>query len=287
MFGKSTIIAAVAAICLALTGCTNPLQTARYEKALAPMVNQPLEGFELTDTVEPVCGIDYCEPNISYTFTKNGNPDSKADFCKKLIAWVKGFGADSWPAGDDFIAMPLEGHEAAAQFACVGGSTSFLGYNGDVRWWVVAGPTSYQLSTVMNREGNGLSDDRMLPRTWEEARADLFAGTRLNMDILSAIETYRIVNPDADPTSKRTIEAALARVELDPATKLVFDENGKVKYIDIPADDILLERCLNIGEYDPEYFGVISPGEGFLSAWLNPEEEIVDEFGYLTSGSCK
>lgn len=287
MFAKRIItLITTALLASSISGCVNPLDTAKFESALASLKESPLEGFKLSDTRKPTCGIDYCEPNPGYTFTNQGTPDSLPVFCQKLIDWVTKNGADSWIAGEDFIAMPLEGHQGAAQVACVGGITSFVGSTNDIRWWVVGNPTSYEISTVMNRDGKTVNDDRMLPHTWEEARGLLMDGTRLTMDLLSAIETYRIKNPDADPSSVKTIEEAIKGIELDPATKIITDKNGKAHYLNLPADDIFLERCLNIKPFDQEFFGVISPGEGFLPMWITPEEEPQDQFGYSTSGAC-
>ncbi|MFM2024833.1 MAG: hypothetical protein RLZZ56_846 [Actinomycetota bacterium] len=281
--------AAIVALCLTLSGCVNPLDTLKFDSALAQLRELPVEGFEETGSRKPTCGIDYCEPNPAYTFTSTGTDDSWPVFCQKMIKWVVESGGDSWLAGDDFIALPIKGYEDAAQFSCVGRNTSFVGSKDGIRWWVVGGPDSYELSTVMSKGdyGSGVVDDRMLPHTWDEGIALLLDGTKLTMEILSAIETYRTENPSEDPTSVKTIEKALNGVDFEPKDHVITDENGKAHYIYIPADGVYMERCLNITPYDPEYFGAPNPKTGFLANSNDPTGPRPDQFGYVTSGPCQ
>ena len=287
MLAKKTIAILISALAVtSLSGCLNPIQGAQYEAALSDLKANPLEDFKQSAYSKPTCGIDYCEPNPGYTFAKNGAPDTWPVFCQKQITWLKKMGADSWLAGEEAIAMPLEGHEDSAQVACVAGNTSFLGTTDGIRWHVVAGPTAYDIRTVMSREGQGPEDERFLPHTWDEAKKLLMDGARNTMNILSAIASYRLDHPTEDPSSTKTIKAALKDLDIDPGIKIIKDNEGKAHYLDIPADDVFLEFCLNISPFDPEYFGTPSPRDGFLSIWQPTESATVNQFGYSVSGAC-
>lgn len=284
MFVKITISAL--ALALTLTGCTNPVLSAKLSNATAEMLTSPLEGYELTSTVEPVCGFDYCEPNYTYQLTSSSDTDDRTAFCKKMIDWATKFGGDSWFFDPEFIALPIEGHEDAALFACFGvDGFNIVGTSKGVRWQLNGSPGQLQLSTVMNREGN-LDDSRLAFHTWDEGKSLLFDGTRLNMDLLSAIEKYRTANPKADPVSESTIKAALKDITLPEGIKFVKDKNGDVHYIDLPADDVLLQRCLNIKPFDETYFKMPKPKDGFTTFYIM-EGEPVDQFAYVTADACK
>ncbi len=284
MFRRNFIRPAVviAALSVALSGCANPFVSNANEQALADMKSNTMEGFTLVGTTEPVCGIDYCNTNWAYDFANESPNENQAGYCTRVISWAKEHGADSWLADGDYVAMPIEGHEGAAQFACVGGlNYSLLGSTGNVRWWVSGGPAHYQIATIMN-PGGAIDDERMVFHTWDEARDLLIDESRHISDLLSAIETYRIDNPQADPSSITTIEAALKPLELDPATTIIEDKGGKAHYLILPAGQFMLELCINITPYDPEYFGAPNPGNGFIPLYLAEDAETIDEFGYFS-----
>lgn len=283
---KSLALATTAIAIIALTGCSNPAQTAKYQDALSAMVESPLEGYELSTTDEPTCGFDYCNPNFTYIFTSSTKED-QAPFCAAMIDWAAKSGADSWFYDPEYIALPLKGHEGAALYACFGGNQfNLAGTTKGIRWTVNGTPGQIVLSSIMNREG-GLDDDRMKPHTWDEGRALLFEGDRLNMDILSAIETYRTENPKANHSSTETIMKALKGIDLPDGFRVVNDSMGKAHYLEIPADDVMLERCINITPFDENFFGFPNPKSGFTVLYILDGNPATDQFGYTYSGKCK
>lgn len=286
MFAKRIISAIVAlSAVLAVAGCTNPLQSKHIADAMSQMVSSPLEGYRLDQTVEPTCGIDYCNANYNYIFTSS-DKDDKSTFCKKMFDWATKFGADSWYFDPEYIALPIKDYEGAAMYACFGGNQfNLAGTSDGIRWTLSGAPGQLLLGSLMNREG-GLDDDRMKFHNWDEGRALLFEGTRLNMDILSAIETFRTQNPKLDPSSPSTIDKALKGVELPVGVKLIKDKAGQVHYLDIPADDVLLQRCINIKPFDETYFGFPNPKSGFTTLYILEGAPVIDEFGYTKTDAC-
>ena len=283
---RALAIATSAIAMLALAGCSNPAQTAKYQDALSEMVASPPDGYTLLQTDDPTCGFDYCNPNYTYLFS---SPDkaAQAPFCAAMIDWATKSGADSWFYDPEYIALPLKGHEGAALYACFGGNQfNLAGTTKGIRWTVNGSPGQIVLSSIMNREG-GLDDDRMKPHTWDEGRALLFEGDRLNMDILSAIETYRTEHPNENPSSLKTIEKATKGLTLPIGLKFIQDKSGKVHYLNIPADDVMLERCINITPFDEKYFGFPNPKTGFTVLYIFDGNPVIDQFGYTYSGKCK
>lgn len=287
MSAKRTIAVLTAALTLlVLTGCTNPALSRKLSDATSKMVASPPEGYKLSETSEPTCGIDYCDANFTYIF-RSSSTESKAPFCASMIEWASKWGADSWFYDPEYIALPIEGHSGAALYSCFGGNQfSLAGTTKGVRWTVMGTPGQIVLSTIMNRDGN-LDDDRMKPHTWDEGRALLFDGDRLQMDILSAIETYRTEHPNENPSSMETIKKATRALKLPSDIKFKKDKSGKVHYLNIPADDVMLEACINITPFDESYFGFPNPKVGFTQLYLMEGESVIDQFGYSANGKCK
>lgn len=274
----------IAASALTTTGCTNPVTTGQYKAALEQIKNHPLEGFTLSETREPVAGIDYSNPNPSYVFTSEST-DDQATFCTKLIPWAQKYGADSWLVDPEYVAMPIEGRESLAQMNCIGGNQfSIVGSTKDVRWWIQGSPQRIEISTVMSQEG-GLDDQRMVSHTWDEAIKQINPDYKLRMDILSAVETYRLAHPKEDPSSVATITKAIANSE--PKPTIVKDAKNKAHYLDVPAGDYMAQLCINITPYDEKYFLAPNPGEGFFLLFNPSDQPQIDEFAYSTTDPCQ
>jgi hypothetical protein len=253
------------------------------------LAKTPIPGFKVSNINrgDVVCfPMSYCNSGASVTFTATKQFGSRAEFCEELIAWAPSAGADSWSFNPEYQAMPIKGHEGAAQYSCIGGSLSALiGTTKGVRWMLEGGLEMLQAITVS--DGTAEAEDRnLLPRSWELSMTSISPGSRLNMKVLDAIETYRLANPSADPSTKKTFELALKDVELPAGSKLVEDESGKIHYLYIPTDEYLTERCINVTPFDPEYFQMESPGTGFFILPLVDGEEVIDEFGYTSFATC-
>jgi hypothetical protein len=267
---------------LALTGCSNPIVVNNNKAAVQPMVEAPMEGFTLSETIEPTCGFDYCNVNPTYVFTSNSNTASNQDFCGQLMKWGQGFGVDSWLFDPEFISIPLKDHEASYQVACsLGGATLLGSSENGVRWLLSGSPSEYQITTLMNREG-GIDDDRVKYHDWAEAVGLLSDGFKLNLAALDAVNTYRSENPNADPSSEETITNAIK--DVDAKIELVKDSTGKVTHLRIPPDGYLLERCINIKPFNEDFFKVKNPIIGIFSTYQTEDVPKTDEFS--ASGEC-
>ena len=282
-------IALAVALMVSVSGCaTGQASRVNYE-ALAEIKNNPMPGFELTSSQigDSVClPASYCTTNASLWFTSTKTFNSRADFCKELIAWAPSVGADSWMYDPDYIALPIKDHEGAAQFACLGANNySLLGSSGQVRWTMSGEETQLTVETIMGSDGS-LEDERMTLKTWDDAKAQLFEGTRLNMEVLSALETFRLENPQLNPSKLSTVKKALKAVNLPEGSEVVLDESGSAHYIYLPSDPLMFERCLNIKPFSEEFFQMPNPGEGFVGLYTLDGQLKIDEFGYLDSAKC-
>ena len=290
---KLKLIIAAAIITLTLTGCSNPLFEERNRLALAPIIESPPPGFTVSENGKPTCGIDYCNSNYGFIFTSDSTSTDRPEFCSWFVEWAVGKGADSWMSDPNYIAIPIKGHEGTAQIACIGAMNFSLlgGKLGEPRWMMSAGPAQFTVETIMNREG-GIDDSRMVYHEWDEAIALLFSGTRADMSALDLVNSYRLANPNEDPNSPKTIEKALKSfpsIKLDetPELEIIEDKDGKAKYLFIKKDSVMLARCLNIKPFDSEYFKIDNPGTGFVGMYLTEEAPVVDQFGYMTTGTCR
>ena len=279
-FIKTTVAAAL--LGLALTGCSNPIVVNNTKAAVQAMVENPMPGFKLSETIEPTCGFDYCNVNPTYIFTSTSNTASKQDFCSQLMKWGQGFGVDSWFFDPEFISIPLKDHEASYQVACsLDGATLLGSSENSVRWLLSGSPSEYQITTLMNRDGQ-IDDDRVKYNEWTEGVGLLSDGFKLNLAALDAVNTYRSENPNADPSSEETITNAIKNV--DAKIELVKDSTGKVTHLRIPPDGYLLERCINIKPFNEEFFKVKNPITGIFSTYQTEEVPKIDEFS--ASGQC-
>jgi len=289
-----SLASAIRAIALALiitvsvSGCYASGTNKVNVEALNDIKNNPMPGFELTssDDGDSVClPASYCGTNASLVFTSTKTFKSRADFCKELIAWAPSVGADSWIYDPDYIALPIKDREGAAQFACLGANNySIIGSSGNVRWSMSGDGSKISVSTIMGMEGG--FDDRMTLRNWDEAKAQLFEGTRLHMDILSALETFRLQNPKLNPSKPATVNAALKDIKLPKGSEVVLYESGSAHYLYLPSDGFMTERCLNIKPFSEDYFQMPNPGSGFVGLYLLEGQPKADEFGYLDSAKC-
>jgi hypothetical protein len=279
-------ITAAVALTFSLTGCSPVPGAGENFAALDQITKNPMPGFTLLSSHrgDSFCFLaSYCSGNASATFTGSKKYDSNAAFCKDFIPWALKVGVQSWDYDPDYIAFPIKGHEGAAQFACVGANNfSLIGSTNGVIWMMNGGREQITVTTAMSNEG-GIDDNRMVLRTWDKALAQIFPGNKMNMELLSAIETYRLANPKADPTSVKTIETAIQGIKLPSGSKIVKDSKGKAHYIYIPADAELLERCINIKPFNPDYFRMDNPGSGFVTLPIFDEGPVIDEFAYMTS----
>jgi hypothetical protein len=242
------------------------------------MVEAPMPGFTLSETIEPTCGFDYCNVNPTYIFTSSSNPASKQDFCAQLMRWGQGFGVDSWFFDPEFISIPLREHEASYLVACsLGGSTLLGTSENGVRWLLSGSPSEYQITTLMNRDGQ-IDDERAKYHEWSDAIAALSDGFKLNLAVLNAVNKYRSENPNEDPSSQGTIEKAIQLIPESPTFELVLNSKGKVAFVKIPPDGYLLERCINIKPFNEDFFKVKNPITGIFSTYQTEEVPKIDEF---------
>jgi len=276
MFAKRIIPALIAT--LALTGCSNPVVVNNTKAAVQTMVEAPMPGFTLSETIEPTCGFDYCNVNPTYIFTSSSNPASKQDFCAQLMKWGQGFGVDSWFFDPEFISIPLTGHEASYLVACSLDGATLLGSSENGVRWLLSGSTSeYQITTLMNRDGQ-IDDERAKYHEWSDAIAALSDGYKLNLATLDAVNKYRSENPKEDPSSEETIKKAIQIIPESPTFELVLNSKGKVAFVKIPPDGYLLERCINIKPFNEEFFKVKNPITGIFSTYQTEEVPKIDEF---------
>jgi hypothetical protein len=276
MFAKRIIPALIAT--LALTGCSNPVVVNNTKAAVQTMVEAPMPGFTLSETIEPTCGFDYCNVNPTYIFTSSSNPASKQDFCAQLMRWGQGFGVDSWFFDPEFISIPLREHEASYLVACsLGGSTLLGTSENGVRWLLSGSPSEYQITTLMNRDGQ-IDDERAKYHEWSDAIAALSDGYKLNLATLDAVNKYRSENPKEDPSSEETIKKAIQIIPESPTFELVLNSKGKVAFVKIPPDGYLLERCINIKPFNEDFFKVKNPITGIFSTYQTEEVPKIDEF---------
>ena len=282
-FIKTTVAAAL--LGLALTGCSNPIVVNNTKAAVQAMVENPMPGFKLSETIEPTCGFDYCNVNPTYIFTSTSNTASKQDFCSQLMKWGQGFGVDSWFFDPEYISIPLKDHEASYLVACSLGGATLLGTSENgVRWWLAGNPSRYEITTLMNRDGQ-IDDERVKYREWSDALAALSDGYKLNLAALDAVNTYRSENPNADPSSEETIKKAIQLIPESPTFELLIDEtSGKVSHLKIPATGYLLERCINIKPFNEDFFKVKNPITGIFSTYQTEDVPKNDEFS--ASGEC-
>ena len=276
MFSKRIIPALIAT--LALTGCSNPVVVNNTKAAVQTMVEAPMPGFTLSETIEPTCGFDYCNVNPTYIFTSSSNTASKQDFCSQLMKWGQGFGVDSWFFDPEFISIPLRGHEASYLVACsLDGATLLGSSENGVRWLLSGSPSEYQITTLMNRDGQ-IDDERAKYHEWSDAIAALSDGYKLNLATLDAVNKYRSENPNEDPSSQGTIKKAIQLIPESPTFELVLNSKGKVAFVKIPPDGYLLERCINIKPFNEDFFKVKNPITGIFSTYQTEEVPKIDEF---------
>jgi hypothetical protein len=275
-FIKTTVAAAL--LGLALTACSNPIVVNNTKAAVQTMVENPMPGFTLSETIEPTCGFDYCNVNPTYIFTSSSNPASKQDFCAQLMKWGQGFGVDSWFFDPEFISIPLREHEASYLVACsLDGATLLGSSENGVRWLLSGSPSEYQITTIMNRDGQ-IDDERAKYHEWSDAIAALSDGYKLNLATLDAVNKYRSENPKEDPSSEETIKKAIQLIPESPTFELVLNSKGKVAFVKIPPDGYLLERCINIKPFNEEFFKVKNPITGIFSTYQTEEVPKIDEF---------
>lgn len=276
------------AVTVLVSGCsaTNNGVNAR---ALEAIKNNPMPGFEVaaSDDGDSFCfPLTYCNSNASVVLSSTKTFNSRADFCKELIAWAPSVGADSWMYDPDYIALPIKEHEGAAQFACLGANNySLLGSTGKVRWMLSGNATELSVGTIMGIDGS-VGDARMTLKTWDEAKSQLYEFTRLHMDILSSLETFRLQNPNSNPSQLSTVKAALKDIKLPKGTEFVLDKSGSAHYLYLPSESFMLERCLNIKPFSETYFQMKNPGSGFVGLFILDGQPKTDEFGYLDSAKC-
>ncbi len=282
-------IALAVAVAVSASGCATGGASGVNARALAEIKNNPMPGFELASSRDgdSFClPASYCTTNASLDFTSTKTFKSRAEFCKELIAWAPSVGADSWMYDPDYIALPMKDHEGAAQFACLGANNySLLGSTGNVRWTMSGDGTQLRVETIMGSDGS-LEDERMTLKTWDDAKAQLFEGTRLNMDVLSALETFRLDNPELNPAKLSTVNAALKALDLPKDSEVVLDESGSAHYLYLPSDGFMLQRCLNIKPFSEEFFQMPNPGEGFVGLFILDGQPKTDEFGYVDTAKC-
>ena len=270
----------VALVSLALSGCTapNPLLAFSNQQALAEMKANPVDGFKFASEYGPNCGflVSVCSENYSYEFTASTSAMTKSEICKKILTWAIKHGANAWVAESD--RAPIKDHEGSAQFACVGANNfGILGNNGDIGWQISAiSPTNYVLQ----------SGDRNTDLMWDEAIALWPEFTKRHSNVLSAIETYRIENPEVDPSAVETIEAALKPLNLSSAIKIIRNKNGKAQFLSLSGEDTYSDRCVDITPYDPDFFRSPNPGNGFYPLYLDNAAPYIDEFGYTKYQAC-
>jgi hypothetical protein len=286
---KLATFVTLVAMSLTASGCVPLSGSGNTNSAIEKIAQKPMPGFFIAakSSGDSFCALaSYCSVNASAEFTADKPYESRMDLCEDLIKWAPAIGVDSWLYDPDYIALPIKGHEGAAQFACIDASNFALsGSTDDVRWMLSPTLDRYMVTTIMSNEG-GIDDPRMTLKSWDDARAELFDGTRRYMDILSALETYRLAHPDQDPASMKTVMAALKPLKLDSALEVIKDAEGKAHYISIPADQVMLAACLNIKPFDEKYFQMKNPGSGFVGLYLTEDRPVIDEFGYITPGEC-
>ncbi|MEY4452006.1 MAG: hypothetical protein RLZZ380_1127 [Actinomycetota bacterium] len=277
------------AVTISATGCATAGASRVNAEALTGIKNNPMPGFELasTDEGDSIClPASYCTTNARLFLKNTKTFESRADFCKELLAWAPSVGADSWMYDPDYIALPIKDHEGAAQFACLGANNySLIGSTGNVRWTMAGDGTQLSVETIMGTDGS-LEDERMTLKTWDEAKSQLYAGTRLNMDILSSLETFRLENPKKDPSKLATVKTALKDLNLPEEAEFVLDKSGSAHYLYLPSDGFMLERCLNIKPFSETFFQMPNPGSGFVGLFILDGQPKTDEFGYLESAKC-
>jgi hypothetical protein len=193
------------------------------------------------------------------------------------MKWGQGFGVDSW-FGPDAVSIPLKDHEASYLVACsLGGSTLLGTSENGVRWWVAENSSRYEITTLMNRDGQ-IDDERLKYREWSDALAALNDGDKLNLAALDAVNKYRSENPQADPSSEETIKKAIQLIPESSTFELVLNSKGKVAFVKIPSDGMFLERCINIKPFNEDFFKVKNPITGIFSTYQTEEVPKIDEF---------
>jgi hypothetical protein len=289
---KKVALAFTVALAVALAGCTPLAGNSRNIAAIEDLQNKPMPGFEYTgsDKGESAClPATYCSANATLFFTSTKQFASRAEFCRNLIPWAKEIGADSFIFDPDYIAVPFIDNEGTAQFACLGANNfALVGSSGDTRWTLAGGVETLSITTVMSNEVAGALDDpRLALKSWDQAMSELTQTTKLDVDILSAIETYRLANPEADPTSVKNIQRALKEIKLPENTRIIKDKFGKAHYVELPENPDV-KQCLNITPFNPDFFLMESPGNGFVPLMLtNPEGEgSLDVFGATDYAAC-
>lgn len=284
------VIALALTVASSLSGCVLVAASQNQNiHALDKVKANPMPGFELSGSGNGdsfcVPG-SYCSANARADFTNTKPYASRADFCKEFIAWAPKVGVHSWWYDPDYIGLPIKGHEGAAQFACIGARNfALIGETNKVTWNVTGTLEEIRVETTMSTE-EGMDDPRMALKTWDDAVSQLFAGNKLSMDALSAIETYRLANPKANPNSMKTIETALKDIKLPDGSKLIKDKKGIAHYLYLPVSPELSERCINITPFDPSYFKMDNPGSGFVTLSGNDGDPMVDEFAYTLNTPC-
>lgn len=289
---KAKALALAITIALALAACANPLVTGRSKAALENLLNQPMSGYSLSETFEPVCGIDHCDVNYRYFFKSTDQKLDRPTFCKNLLDWAMPLGADSWMADADYTAIPIKGHESVAQVGCVGElNFSLLGTaeNG-TRWMIEGNNNAYSLATILNKQGE-IDDERMVYHEWDEVLPLLFNGTRAEYAVLEAINSYRFKHPNQDPNSPTTIEEALKayptiKLEKAPKVEIIKNKQGQAKFVLIHKDTEFMARCLSIEPFDESYFLTKNTGTGFFGMYITEENPMIYQFGYMRTETC-
>ena len=280
-------LAAASLVLGTLAGCANPIVVASTQKALQPLAENPMPGFKLSLKYDPSCGIDYCTVNPRYEFTSKNPTTSRPEFCKDFFTWATKYGADSWLFDPENIAIPTKGHEASFLVACASGESALLGTSENgVRWMLAGNSAMYQFGTVLNTDGQ-LDDARTELVGWNEAIGQLSSGAQRNLEILDAVNSYRIGHPQENPRAFETVTNALKTVKQSSDIKLIEDNKGEVNHLQVPADGFLVERCFNIEPYDETYFLIPNPGTGIFGTYSTEEDAPLEEFGIIKSGACR
>jgi hypothetical protein len=314
---------AVTGAVLVVSGCSPlPSFTNDANSAIQAASHTPLpSGYKISSISGGENSFDFQNPEYTMHLVKKNVGSAPADECAVIIDYARSLGATHWFDDGSFppLAMfPIDSHPAQAQIGCVNvvgylwddsgvvnpdGATPVFkmwGENTDLllgktvplifEFNIGDGQIQASVSSMISakHDSEGLWD-AFRSWTWDEALAALDPDQRFFLTALDAIGQFRATRTKASKESVSLLQAAFDKANLDAtlgSIEVMKDKKtGRVFAHLTPAGGSLLDKCVSLAAFDPEYFGVADPGFGYGTGYSDGWQ-FKDEFGTGPAGTC-
>lgn len=271
-----------------------------------------IAGFEISPIRGSSYGIDYVNPDSSFTMTRKTTTANFPGDCKKLIAWGKSLGATGFMFDPINKLIPFEGHEAQAQIACSYafslaemkpgqaesfGSTMFIirgTYSSggksaplDIQTNLASNPTEAKpyalfvgVTTGLNFGEGEITADGADEQTWDQSYVKY-------QSVLNALGAYRKAHSTNSFFTVATF--AVATKDIKGLTlKPQVSSDGKVRLYyakNADSNSMMMPMCVSAAPWDAAFAGVNDPGNGYVFGFRQ-ENSNLEKFGIAFPGEC-